>query len=373
MNNIIAIIIWAALIHGFLLGVFFILNPNRRTTANKILGALLLVFIFEALTDILPYNFIGSYSIGGYFTLPEVKMLFPVLMLQFILAKLGKVKVYKLFLKVHYIVAFIAIFITFINTFLFLIIQRTILDLFGWTFVENTFMIYQHYAFFLSIVVFIIGIKEIINYKKLVQNERSDIMLLNIKWLWQFVFALAPVIIFWGSELLRIALGGLGQSEFTTFAFIFIAVFIYFVSFKAFTHQTLFDDSETEVLRIPPSLDDSEPINSENDLAIYSIIQDKMKEGASYLIKNLTIHDFAKEIKISSRSISSCINKNSGINFNEWVNNFRVEKALEIMKDNNSLNLSIEGIGFESGFKSRSAMYAAFKRKFGKSPGHFRE
>jgi transcriptional regulator GlxA family with amidase domain len=54
------------------------------------------------------------------------------------------------------------------------------------------------------------------------------------------------------------------------------------------------------------------------------------------------------------------------------VNNFRVEKVLEILNDQNSNHLSIEGIGSNSGFKSRSAMYAAFRRKLGKSPGHFR-
>lgn len=373
MNTFITIIIWAALIHGFLLGIFFILNPKRRSTANNILGIILLVFILEALTDISPYDFIGSYSIGGYFTLPEVKLLFPVLMLHFILTKLGKVKAYRFFLKLHYIFVFSAISVTLINIFLFLVIQKTILDLLGWSTIENCFMIYQYYAFFLTVVVFSIGIKETINYRKLVQNEHSDIVLLNIKWLWQFIFVLAPVILLWGGELLRIALGGTGQSELTIIAFIFIAVFIYFVSFKAFTHQTLFDDSETAVINTPNLSKKSEPINSENDLATCSVVQEKMKEGEFYLIKNLTIHDFAKEIEISARSISSCINTNSGINFNEWVNNFRVDKALEIMNQNNSQNLSIEGIGFESGFKSRSAMYAAFKRKLGKSPGHFRK
>ncbi len=33
---------------------------------------------------------------------------------------------------------------------------------------------------------------------------------------------------------------------------------------------------------------------------------------------------------------------------------------------------TIEGIGIDSGFRSRSAMYTAFKKKTGKSPGHFR-
>jgi plasmid maintenance system antidote protein VapI len=36
-----------------------------------------------------------------------------------------------------------------------------------------------------------------------------------------------------------------------------------------------------------------------------------------YLNQNLTIYDFAKEIQVSARTISSCINQSVGINFNE--------------------------------------------------------
>ena len=97
-----------------------------------------------------------------------------------------------------------------------------------------------------------------------------------------------------------------------------------------------------------------------------------MQTKELYLDQNLSLHDFAREIHQSARIVSTCINQHVGINFNEWVNNYRVEKALARLKDPKSNHLSIEGIGTSSGFKSRSAMYAAFKRKLGKSPGHFR-
>jgi len=196
--------------------------------------------------------------------------------------------------------------------------------------------------------------------------------LLGINWLWQFIFVIAPIILFWGAELFRIALGGTGQSELTTVAYIFIALFNYFVSYKAFTHQTLFEGSAVELNAIDTKLSISDKSSAPIDDEICTRIQNDMEAKAYYLNQNLTIHDFAREIQVSARTISSCINQNVGFNFNEWVNNFRVEKALEIMKDQNSKPLSIEGIGIDSGFKSRSAMYAAFKKKLGLFPGHFR-
>ncbi len=73
-----------------------------------------------------------------------------------------------------------------------------------------------------------------------------------------------------------------------------------------------------------------------------------------------------------SRQLSACINNEMEVNFGEWVNNYRVEAALKLLKDQSKAHYSIEGIGEDSGFKSRSAMYAAFKKKTGHSPGHFR-
>lgn len=97
-----------------------------------------------------------------------------------------------------------------------------------------------------------------------------------------------------------------------------------------------------------------------------------MEMTESYLNQDLTLHSFANDIHVSARIISSCINQNLGLNFNEWVNNYRVDHALKIIQSDRTNQLPIEGIGLDAGFKSRSAMYASFKKKLGHSPGHFR-
>jgi AraC-like DNA-binding protein len=372
MGMFITFIIWAAVIQGLLLGVIFITSRKRRSYANRLLGFFLLAFVFEALTDLLPINEIGNYSISGYFTLPEVKMLLPVLFLHFVLEKIGRSGSHRLYLKFHYFLAFGFIGLTLVNILLVLFLSNSMLDLLGWPFMEGLFMGFQYYAFIFTIVSFVIALRETWRYRKLVRNEFTDLAMLDINWLWQFIFVIAPIILFWGAELIRIALGGRGQSELTIIAYIFIAIFNYFVSFKAFTHQTLFDGSVASLnsLDSKPSISNksSAPIDPE----ICNRINNEMEAKEYYLNQNLTIHEFAKEIQISARTISSYINQNEGFNFNEWVNNFRVEHALTALKDKKKGHYSIEGIGSDSGFKSRSAMYMAFKKKTGRSPGHFK-
>jgi AraC-like DNA-binding protein len=143
------------------------------------------------------------------------------------------------------------------------------------------------------------------------------------------------------------------------------------VSYKAFTQQTLFDKSVDILSTV------AEPLNSERPKAnIENEVCEKMKNlmevNKYYLNQNLTLHEFSKDTQISARTISGCINQRLGLNFNEWINNYRVDRALEIMRDPKNNHLSIEGIGIDSGFKSRSAMYTAFKKKTGQTPGNFR-
>jgi AraC-like DNA-binding protein len=196
--------------------------------------------------------------------------------------------------------------------------------------------------------------------------------MMNIRWLWQYSVVLAPIILLWGAELYRIAVGGKGQSELTTYAYIGIAFFNYFVSYKAFSQQTLFDSSVKLSVKFQDKPMESHKSSVPVDPDLCERVKTEMEVKELYLNQNLSLQDISREIQIPARSISACLNQRTGVNFNEWVNNYRVEKALALLKDPKSNHLSIEGIGSSSGFKSRSAMYEAFKRKLGKSPGHFR-
>lgn len=372
MQLIITILIWSALFQGFLLGIIFITSKRYSSFANKLLGGFLFAFVFQAFTDILPYNEIGNYSIASYFTLPEVKWLLPLLFLHFVLEKLGRSSAYQLFLKIHYALAFGIIGLTLVNLLLFLVADTSILELFGWEAMDVFYMTLQYYAFVLTVAAFIIALRETLKYQEIVKNESSDFKMLDLTWLYQFIFLIVPIIFFWGAELTRIALGGRGQSELTIAIFLFIAIFNYFVSYKALTRQTLFEGVENSFKTHSISIEKETKSKTSVDPDLYQKIEEEMLNNEYFLDHNLTIHDFAKQIEAPARNISACINQLAGHNFNEWVNNFRVDKAIALLTDKKSDYLSVEGVGTESGFKSRSSMYMAFKKKTGKSPGHFK-
>ena len=371
MSDIGNVILWAALLQGFLLALLYIFSKKHKSFANFLLGCFLISIILEALTSLLPIRFVGNYPIDTYFSLPEVKLFIPLFFLHYVLTKIGNTAKYAYFLKLNYTLAIAVAAITIFNLYLFIFHSTSVIGVFGFSNVEIFHLSQQIYAFALMAFAFIIAIKETLSYRKLARNEYSDFKMLQINWLWQFIFMLLPATILWGIEIIRILLKGAGETNFESIIWGFVALFLFFLSYKAYQHQNLFDTIPESALKIS-SEKTVEFENNRCDEAQSQIIQKFMRETELFLNQDLTLHLFASTINKSPRLISSCINKNFGNNFNEWVNAYRVEKALKMIEEDVKNQLSIEGIGTAAGFKSRSTMYSAFQKKLGHSPGYFR-
>ncbi|MHA8062618.1 helix-turn-helix domain-containing protein [Aquirufa aurantiipilula] len=92
----------------------------------------------------------------------------------------------------------------------------------------------------------------------------------------------------------------------------------------------------------------------------------------AYLQVGYTIADLSKETKIPSYLISPVLNQEFGKNFNEFVNDARIN-YLDILKnkDPNFDKYSIEYIGNSLGFSSRTSFVAAVKKRTGLLPKEY--
>lgn len=103
------------------------------------------------------------------------------------------------------------------------------------------------------------------------------------------------------------------------------------------------------------------------------IIEGHMMNTENFTNPELTIIDLAEGINEHPKLVSTVINTQANKNFNTYVNQFRIEKAEKLLNNKSMENLSIEGIGKEVGFQSKSAFYSAFKKKTGTTPMRFIE
>ena len=102
-------------------------------------------------------------------------------------------------------------------------------------------------------------------------------------------------------------------------------------------------------------------------------IDQYMGTSEAFTDRELTIIDIAKALEVHPRRVSTAINTISTQNFNTYVNRYRIEKAEKMLYEREIENLSVEGIGTEVGFHSKSAFYSAFKKVTGTTPSKYRE
>ena len=70
--------------------------------------------------------------------------------------------------------------------------------------------------------------------------------------------------------------------------------------------------------------------------------------------------------------ISKLINEEFEMNFNQFVNNFRINEAKKLLEEDNGKVSSMELIAEKSGFGSFNSFTRVFKNITGTTPGNFR-
>lgn len=113
----------------------------------------------------------------------------------------------------------------------------------------------------------------------------------------------------------------------------------------------------------------SKKVDNDTATALIEKLHQLMAEKKLYRNTNLTLGELSKEINISAHQLSQLLNDNVGKNFTAFINEYRINEACTIMVSDNKLTL--EGIGYEVGFNSKSTFFATFKKLKGTTPAIF--
>lgn len=112
-------------------------------------------------------------------------------------------------------------------------------------------------------------------------------------------------------------------------------------------------------------------IGSEQATALLTKMDRLIYESRLYKNKNLKVEDLAKRMQLGRHQLSQLLNDNLGTSFSDYINRYRIEESKELLLKRK--NLSIEGIGYESGFNSKSTFFTTFKKYTGLTPKHYKE
>ncbi|MEM8523569.1 MAG: helix-turn-helix domain-containing protein [Bacteroidota bacterium] len=144
-----------------------------------------------------------------------------------------------------------------------------------------------------------------------------------------------------------------------TFSFVFYALLAFL----------LFHSKRDLILHGEKPRYHNKKIKNEQVLELKSQLDKLMNEQALYKQSNLKLDNLAQALNVTPHTLSQYLNDNVGKTFSLFVNEYRIEAACELLQTDHQFTL--EGVGHEVGFRSKSNFYASFKKIKGCTPNQF--
>ncbi|WKL43406.1 AraC family transcriptional regulator [Flavobacterium sp. ZE23DGlu08] len=147
---------------------------------------------------------------------------------------------------------------------------------------------------------------------------------------------------------------------------------------KALNHPELFRgiNSRLQLTKdILPKVEEKTASKNVQDDAIssqISILKQYMAQKEPFLDPSLTIQELANQIDIPVRDLSVLINHHMDQHFFDFVNEYRIQKAMGILKDQSRSQLTVLEILYEVGFNSKSSFNTSFKKHTNLTPTAYR-
>lgn len=143
---------------------------------------------------------------------------------------------------------------------------------------------------------------------------------------------------------------------------------------KALNYPELFRRIDST---LQPTKDFAETFETENKTDETKNIQIEqlkkfMIEKEPFLEPSLTIQELADQVGIPVRDLSVLINHHINQHFFDFVNEYRVKKAMTLLKDPMKKEYTVLEILYEVGFNSKSSFHTSFKKYTNQTPTAYR-
>ena len=239
---------------------------------------------------------------------------------------------------------------------------------------------FNHILVHIQILCYLIAVFTILKKaKKIYLENYAGASIESLKWLFQFTVALS---VFFAIALLK------NIFKFTDYPniseglksglLLLELTIIFWYLYKALNNPGLFRKIDSKLLLVQELISEkknSEQLNENDKEYNEELLKLKkyMIEEKPFLNPALTIQDVAAALQIPVRDLSLLINHKLEQHFYDFVNTYRIENAMDILKDSTKSKLTILQILYDVGFNSKSSFNTAFKKHTGNTPTAYRK
>jgi AraC-like DNA-binding protein len=161
---------------------------------------------------------------------------------------------------------------------------------------------------------------------------------------------------------------------------LFTLTIIYFIAYNSLRQKEIFpldENQREEIITISQEDESTKPkrkLVSEDELiSLKALLTDIMQQQKPYLDCDINLMKLSELLNITPHQLSYVINTGFNENFFQYINRHRIEKAKELLLKEDTNNLSILGIAFESGFRSKTSFNTTFKKITNQTPSEFKK
>jgi AraC-like DNA-binding protein len=104
----------------------------------------------------------------------------------------------------------------------------------------------------------------------------------------------------------------------------------------------------------------------------YKILIDYINKEKPYLNENCTIQYVSKNTNISIHHLSNILNNKVNKNFSDFINEFRINEAKQMLCSKIFEKKTVEAIGYDCGFGSKTSFNKVFKKYTNLTPSNYR-
>lgn len=249
---------------------------------------------------------------------------------------------------------------------------------------------YQYLGFISMLIYLVLSIKYYSNYIKLIVQITSNADAVLFQWIRNYLFAfLAMILLKAVSEIFFTIF-----PEYTNYIggwwfYLLYSLILYYIAITGYANATqtkigfeisVFNSKSVIILNENQvandiSIDiknyDVKPENSKEINAWKIKIETLIQAEKLYQNPELSLTEIAKKLESNSNVISRAINQGFGMNFNDFINNYRIEAVKEMFAKKEHEKSTLLGIAYDSGFNSKATFNRAFKKNTGFTPKEY--
>ncbi|MGV6830401.1 MAG: helix-turn-helix domain-containing protein [bacterium] len=223
----------------------------------------------------------------------------------------------------------------------------------------------------------VLSLKYYANYKKLLFDKVSYAESILFKWIQNFMIAFLCILV------LRVLFfitnpewGNFGSQFWHYIAFSAVFYYVAITGYSNVIKQITLQGEKLKVINVFDEelqlMDTTKTDAIEEDYSEWkSQLKDLMLNERLFENPRLALSDVARELKTTTKLISTVVNTSFQMNFNDFVNHYRVEAIKNKFEQGEQNTTTLLGIALDCGFNSKATFNRAFKKHTELSPKEY--